>query len=97
MTIVFVHIQVKPECVAEFVAATLTNCAASRREAGVFRFELLASQEDRCRFVLVEGYRTAEAAVAHKETSHYQIWRDTVAPFMAEPRQSLKYTPVEAN
>lgn len=97
MMIVFVHIQVKPEFVTEFVAATLTNCAASRQEPGIFRFELLANQDDRCRFVLIEGYRTAEAPAAHKETSHYQIWKETVAPFMAEPRQSVKYTPIEAN
>jgi len=36
-------------------------------------------------------YRTPEAALAHKETAHYAIWRDTVAEWMAEPRTSVKY------
>jgi quinol monooxygenase YgiN len=39
-------------------------------------------------------YRTAEAPAAHKETAHYAAWRDTVAPMMAAPRASVKYTNV---
>jgi quinol monooxygenase YgiN len=35
---------------------------------------------------LIEVYRTAEAATAHKETQHYKTWRDTVAPMMAETK-----------
>jgi autoinducer 2-degrading protein len=44
--------------------------------------------------VLVEIYRDADAAAAHKETSHYATWRDTVAELMARPRSSTKYAPV---
>jgi quinol monooxygenase YgiN len=36
----------------------------------------------------VEVYRDAAAAAAHKETQHYPVWRDAVAPMMAGPRQS---------
>ena len=39
----------------------------------------------------VEVYRQPEDAGKHKETSHYQVWRDTVADMMAEPRSSIKY------
>jgi len=35
--------------------------------------------------------RTPEAPARHKDTAHYQLWRDTVAAMMAEPRSSLKY------
>ena len=41
--------------------------------------------------MLTEAYRTAEAPAAHKETKHYQTWRDAVAPMMAEPRASVKF------
>ena len=40
----------------------------------------------------MEVYRTPEAPARHKETAHYQVWRDTVAEMMAEPRTSVKYT-----
>jgi quinol monooxygenase YgiN len=39
-------------------------------------------------------YRTPEAAVAHKETTHYAAWRDAVAPMMAEPRHGVRYSNV---
>ena len=35
-----------------------------------------------------------EAAVQHKETTHYKTWRDTVAGMMAESRSSVKYSEV---
>jgi quinol monooxygenase YgiN len=41
---------------------------------------------------LVEVYRTSDDPARHKETAHYQKWRDTVADMMAEPRNAIKYT-----
>jgi quinol monooxygenase YgiN len=94
MFIVHVHVRVKPDAVEVFRAATVQNAAASRREPGVARFDVIQQQDDATRFVLVEVYRSADAAAAHKETAHYATWRDTVAPMMAEARQGVKYTNV---
>jgi quinol monooxygenase YgiN len=44
--------------------------------------------------VLIEVYRSPEAAAAHKETAHYAKWRDEVADMMAEPRHSVKYNDI---
>jgi quinol monooxygenase YgiN len=44
--------------------------------------------------VLVEAYRTPQAPAAHKETRHYQAWRDAVAPMMAVPRTSVRFESV---
>ena len=90
MLVVHVHVKVKPECVEAFREATLANAAASRAEPGIARFDLLQLADDPARFVLVEAYRTSDAPAAHKETAHYQTWRDAVAPMMAEPRQSTR-------
>ncbi len=46
------------------------------------------------RILLVEVYRTTDDPARHKETAHYQAWRDTVAEMMAEPRHSVKYCDV---
>lgn len=94
MLVVHVHVHVKPECLEAFKAATLENAKASLREPGIARFDLAQQQEDPTRFVLVEVYRTDDAPVKHKETAHYQKWRDTVASMMGEPRTSVKYTNV---
>jgi quinol monooxygenase YgiN len=87
MLIVHVHILVKPESINAFKEATLANARASVKEPGVVRFDVVQQQEDPVRFVLVEVYRDAAAAAAHKETPHYPIWRDAAEPMMAEPRR----------
>jgi len=77
-----------------FKSASADNARASMKEPGIARFEVLQRQDDPTRFLLVEIYRTPEAPAAHKETKHYQIWRDAVAPMMAEPRASVKFANV---
>lgn len=91
MLIVHVHVHVKPESVAEFRKATIENARASVQEPGIARFDVIEQQDDPTRFVLIEAYRTPEAAAAHKETTHYAKWRNTVASMMAEPRHSVRY------
>ena len=90
-----VQIQVKPECVDAFCAATLMNARASRQEPGILQFDLLRQHDAPDRFLLVEEYREPEAQQRHRETPHYAVWRDTVAPMMAAPRVPLKYDRLE--
>jgi quinol monooxygenase YgiN len=94
MLIVHVHVHVKPECVEAFMQATAANARESRKEPGVAVFDCLQQNDDPARFVLVEAYREANAQALHRETRHYQVWRDAVAPMMAEPRASVKFTAV---
>jgi quinol monooxygenase YgiN len=91
MLIVHVQVCVKTEFVEAFKAATAANSRESLKEPGIARFDVVQQLDDPTRFVLVEAYRNAEAPAAHKETVHYQAWRDIVAPMMAEPRSSVKY------
>jgi autoinducer 2-degrading protein len=94
MLVVHVHVRIRPESVDAFKAATLANARESLKEPGIARFDIIQQQEDPSRFVLIEVYRTAQAPAAHKETSHYLTWRDAVAPLMAEPRSSVKFSNV---
>jgi (4S)-4-hydroxy-5-phosphonooxypentane-2,3-dione isomerase len=94
MLIVHVHVHVKPECIEAFKQATADNARASLQEPGIARFDAVQQMEDPTRFTLVEAYRTPGDPAKHKETAHYATWRDTVAPMMAEPRTSVKYTNV---
>ena len=91
MLIVHVQVRVVPESVDAFREATVENARNSVREPGIARFDVIQQAGEPTRFVLVEVYRTPEAAAAHKETAHYKTWRDAVAPMMAEPRSSVKY------
>lgn len=91
MLIVHVHVRVKPESVEAFRRATIENASQSVKEPGIARFDFLQDSGDATRFVLVEVYRNPEAPAEHKETPHYQKWRDAVTDMMAEPRTSVKY------
>jgi len=91
---VFVYVHVLPESVEAFRAASLANAAASIGEPGCVRFDVIQETADATRFVLIEVYRGKEGAAAHKETAHYQTWRDAVAPMMAEPRTSKQHATV---
>jgi len=91
---VLVNAHVKPEAVEGFRAASLVNAAASICEPGVVRFDVIQETGDPTRFVLIEVYRNPDGAAAHKQTAHYQTWRDAVAGMMAEPRSSKSYVTV---
>ena len=91
MHVTLVHVQVKHAHIDEFIAATRLNHEASVRESGNRRFDVLQSPENPDHFILYEAYASAEAAAAHKHTAHYLAWRDTVADWMAEPRQGVPY------
>lgn len=94
LLIVQVSCHVKPESVAAFREATLANARASVQESGIARFDVLEDRTDPTRFVLVEVYRSEDAPAAHKQTEHYQRWRDTVADMMAEPRIATRFVNV---
>jgi (4S)-4-hydroxy-5-phosphonooxypentane-2,3-dione isomerase len=91
LLIVHVDIAVVPESLDAFLVATEANAAASRDEPGILRFDLLTDRADPAHLVLVEVYRDEAATVAHKETAHYQAWRDAVEPMMARPRAATRF------
>ena len=94
MLIVHVHVHVKAGMAGAFAEASIENAEQSLKEPGIARFDVIRQADDPERFVLVEVYTGAAAAAAHKETAHYALWRDTVAPMMAEPRSSVKFANV---
>lgn len=87
MLTVHVHARVRPEDADRFLEATVANARASIQEPGVLRFDVLADEADPTHVVLVEVYTDAEAPLAHRQTPHYLLWRDTVADMMAQPRE----------
>lgn len=92
MLVVHINISVKPEFVEAFKEATVANARESIKEPGIARFDLVQQTDAPNRFILVEAYRDADAPAKHRETQHYQTWRDTVAPMMAEPRTRIMST-----
>lgn len=91
MIVYVVEVQVKEDNIEEFKKATIENHNNTIKESGNYRFDVLQSKEDPGRFTLYEVYDSEEAVAAHKETSHYLKWRETVADWMAAPRNGIKH------
>ena len=91
MIVTTVTVRVKPEHVEDFIAATVPNHEGSIEEPGNLRFDLLQRTGDPTVFLLYEAYESEEVAAAHKDTAHYLTWRETVADWMAQPRQGVKH------
>jgi autoinducer 2-degrading protein len=91
MYVVCVTVMVKPGHEEEFIRATEANHRGTRREPGNVRFDLLRCEDDPTRFFLYEVYRSKEAFGEHQKTEHYLTWRQTVADWMAQPRQGVKH------
>lgn len=91
MHVTLVEIHVKPDRIADFIAATAANHSASIQEPGNRRFDVLQDPDNSGHFILYEAYATAEDAARHKETAHYLTWREAVADWMAEPRQGIPF------
>jgi (4S)-4-hydroxy-5-phosphonooxypentane-2,3-dione isomerase len=94
MLMIQVRVHVKPDFVDAVTAATIENARNSVNEPGIARFDILQHADDPTWFTLNEVYRNAEAPAAHKETRHYQVWRNAVQDMMAEPRSSIRLTTV---
>ena len=91
MHVTLVNVHVKPAHIKDFIEATRSNHKASTQEPGNRRFDILQSSDDPGYFVLYEAYASADDALAHKDTAHYRAWRETVADWMAKPRQGVQF------
>jgi autoinducer 2-degrading protein len=91
MIVTFVHVWVKEPFVDDFIRATVENHEHTVKEPGNIRFDFLSDATDKTKFVLYEVFESEQAVAAHKETAHYQKWRDQVLDWMARPRQGLRH------
>jgi (4S)-4-hydroxy-5-phosphonooxypentane-2,3-dione isomerase len=92
MFVVCVHVQVKPGHIEPFIAASRENASSTILEPGNLRFDVIQQDDEPNQFILYEVYRDEAASKAHKQTAHYARWRETVEPWMAQPRRGVQYT-----
>lgn len=96
MIVFSVHLHIRPECVEAFKAITLANLEGSRQEPGCRRFEALQHEDDPTRFILFEAWADAAAQDFHRNTPHYQAWKDQVEDMQVERRHAIRYAPLAA-
>jgi len=92
MYAVCVTVHVTPEHIQDFIQATFENARQSRlTEPGNVRFDVLQAEANAAQFFLYEVYQEKEGFARHQQTPHYLKWKETVAPWMAVPRQGVRH------
>jgi autoinducer 2-degrading protein len=91
MYVVAVTVHVMRENLPRFIEATLENARDTRKEPGNVRFDVSRCADDPRRFLLYEVYRRPDDFKAHQRTPHYLTWKETVAGWMARPREGVKH------
>ncbi len=88
MIVRLIRVWVKQDSIAAFEAATKLNHVGSLNEPGVLRFDVLRKPDEPGVYLLYEVYASEQAAEEHKQTEHYQVWKEAVAQMMARARES---------
>jgi autoinducer 2-degrading protein len=91
MYVVSVTIHVKSGQLDSFIQATLDNARHTRQESGNIRFDVLQAEVEPSQFFLYEVYRGKDDFARHQQAPHYLRWKETVAPWMATPRQGVRH------
>jgi (4S)-4-hydroxy-5-phosphonooxypentane-2,3-dione isomerase len=90
MYAIFGVINVKPEHVRAFSAATIREAQGTvRDEPGVFQFHILSDAETPNRFYYFEIFRDEAAAMAHWQTENFRTWWATVEGMVEGERQRI--------
>ena len=82
MVYVIATLIVKPEKRGDFLENAGTMIAATRKEQGCERYDLLSSITEPNEFVFVEKWSTREVLGAHFETPHMATWRALCAEYL---------------
>jgi autoinducer 2-degrading protein len=94
MFVVHIYIQVKPEYIEEFKKISIENARNSVKERGITRFDVIQQSDDPTRFVFVEAYLDESGVDKHKQTAHYNKWRNEAEEMIVGERTRVRYTPV---
>jgi len=94
MYVVCVTSWVKREHLDDYMQACMANARETRKEPGNLRFDFLRCAEPDNQFFFYEVYKAEEDFHKHHETAHYLKWRDSVTPWMEQPREAAKYNSI---
>lgn len=79
------YIEVVPATQGQTATLLRQFAAASRKDAGVIRFEILQRMSPSREFVILESWKDQQAFDAHIATAHRKQFREKVAPHLIAP------------
>lgn len=90
MTVIIVHVKVKPDRIQDFIKETQISQAATLKEPGCWRYTIMQDTDNDNAFILSEAYQNQESIDFHKTTPHFLEWRKNIESMMAEQRVSSR-------
>ena len=94
MHMIVVRLDVKPDCIDDFLKLVSFNAGESRKEPGNLRFDVIRSADNPTLYRLYEVYHDESAVRAHQATPHYAKWRAEIEALLVTPRVSEKFISV---
>ncbi|QJT82752.1 (4S)-4-hydroxy-5-phosphonooxypentane-2,3-dione isomerase [Kosakonia sp. MUSA4] len=91
MNVTLVEINIKPDCVEDFLQVFRANHEGAIREPGNLRFDVLQDPKVKTRFFIYEAYQDDAAVAAHKKTPHYLACVEKLEALMSEPRKKRSF------
>jgi (4S)-4-hydroxy-5-phosphonooxypentane-2,3-dione isomerase len=77
MIAMLIKVRIKPELRDRFLEAIEHDAIHSEQdEPGCLRFNVLQDSEDENVYYFYEVYRDEAALEAHRQTPHYEVWRN---------------------
>ena len=94
---VFVRFFVKPGAEASAESILRRMVAATRAEPGCRCYDLFRSltPDGSLLLVLIEQYRDDAAIAAHRETSHYKVYRSEIPELLSQPIEVTRLEPLD--
>lgn len=89
--LVIAKIHARHDRVQPVISVLKDLAAASRREAGCLRFDLLQQASESQYFVAVEEWRSEAAVDAHMQSAHVQAALAQLDPLLVAPPRLLRY------
>ncbi|MEU7584263.1 putative quinol monooxygenase [Streptomyces sp. NPDC041068] len=83
MIFIAVKFTVRPEHAESWLERTAAFTAATRAEEGNLFFDWSRSVDDPNQYVLLEGFRDAEAGAVHVQSDHFKAGLETMAGLIA--------------
>jgi homocysteine S-methyltransferase len=73
-TALVLELEIKEECVREFIDVMTADAHGSRKEAGCIRFDFLRHQENPCKFITYEVFQSQDAMNVHRDMPYVKSW-----------------------
>jgi quinol monooxygenase YgiN len=91
MIVLIGKVSIQPTKLEQFLSEVNKAIEASRKEAGISRYELVQPVGEPNTFMFIEEFTDEAALESHSKTEHLKRWRAMLGTMLAGPPEIKKY------